>query len=421
MVDVFCDNDTSAFNRSKPRPRYTDMLGAVRNGKIDTIVCWHPDRLHRQNRELVHFIDLVNDHHVHVQTVTAGEYDLATASGRNTARILGSVAEYESEHKSERIRRKLEQNAIDGKHHGGSRPYGWLNDRVTVIPEEVAVVRQATAMLLGGESMKEIARTLNAAGHKTATGRPWRDVTVRDMIMRPRNAGLRQHHGEVVGPGQWEPILTAEEYHQAEAILSNPKRRTTPGRDGRVHLLSVIARCAVCNGPMIVSQGRAYKGQRERVYRCRKGHVVRDQDFVDDLVTGVILARLALPDAAELLADRGNLDKAQDAARRVRELQDRLNDAAEAYASGTITMAQLTTINAAIRPKLEEAQAGAASPSRAKVLGDLVGRDPGEVWQEISPDQRRAVVALLVGVVIMPTRRGPILDPESVKIEWKTD
>jgi site-specific DNA recombinase len=427
VVDVFCDNDKSAFTQRKARPRYQAMLDAVREGRINTIVAWHPDRLHRQTRELVPFIDLVNTHGVHVETVTAGKYDLSTPSGRMNARIVGSVAEYESEHRAERIRRKLEANAADGKHHGGSRPYGWQeDDRTKLIESEAVVVRKAAALLLAGDSVRSIARTLNAAGHTTATGKPWRDVNVRDMLLRPRNAAIRVHRAEgapraeAVSHGRWEPILSAEDFHQIEALLLNPARRTTPGRDGRVHLLSAIARCGVCDAPVRVAKDRPYKGKSASVYRCPRAHVVRRQAHVDDLVTRVILARLALPDATKLLADPGNGDAAQAAARRVQDLQDRLNDAAEAYAAGAITLGQLTTINAAVRPKLAEAQTEAASPSRSKALGDLVSRDPARMWEEISPDQRRAVVALLVDVKIMPTRHGPNFDPEAIRIKWKT-
>jgi site-specific DNA recombinase len=421
VVEVFCDNDRSAFSRRKMRPAYQRMLDAIREDKINIVVAWHPDRLHRQTRELVPFIDLVNAHGVMVETVTAGIYDLSTPSGRMNARIVGSVAEFESEHKGERIRRKLEANAAEGKHHGGSRPYGWEQDRVTLIEEEAAVVREAAAMLLAGQSIKSIARGLNAAGHTTSTGKPWRDVTLRDMLIRPRNAALRTHHGEVIGRGQWAPILPPEDFHQVEAILSNPRRRTTPGRDGLVHLLSALARCGVCGAPMTVTKGRAYKGVRKRVYRCpQRVHVLRDQESVDDLVTQVILARLALPDAKTLLVDHGRADKAETAARLAQELQDRLRDAAEAFAAGTITMAQLTTINGVVKPKLEQAQAEAASPSRAKVLGGLVAsRSPAEVWEGLSRDQRRAVVALLVDVKIMPTHHGPNFNPEAIKITWK--
>src|SRR5215217_1828137 len=151
VVETFIDNDRTAYDQRKDRPRYRAMLDAIKDGRIDVVVAWHPDRLHRQARELVDFIDLVNEHGTHIETVTAGEYDLATASGRMQARIIGAVAEHESEHKSERIRRKLEANAAAGKHHGGSRPYGWRNDRVHLVETEAEVVRDAAERLLAGE------------------------------------------------------------------------------------------------------------------------------------------------------------------------------------------------------------------------------------------------------------------------------
>src|SRR6185312_2288785 len=122
-------------------------------------------------------------------------------------------------------------------------------DRKTLDQAEAAVVQDAADRVLAGETVKGIARVLNAAGHRTSTGQPWRDVNVRDMLLRPRNAGLRVHHGEVVGRGKWTPILPADKFHQVEAILNNPARRTNPGKDGRVHLLSVLARCGVCDTP----------------------------------------------------------------------------------------------------------------------------------------------------------------------------
>lgn len=419
VVDVFCDNDRSAYDRRKARPRYQDMLEAVKAGQINVIVAWHPDRLHRQTRELVPFIDLINKYGVSVETVTAGKYDLSTPAGRMNARIVGSVAEYESEHKSERIRRKLEANAAEGRHHGGSRPYGWMPDRITIDESEAAAVCKAAELVLAGESLRGVARALNDAGHRTATGRPWLAVTVRDMLMRPRNAGLRVHHDEVVGHGQWAPILSAEDFHQIEAILSNPARRTNPGRNGRVHLLSGLARCGVCDTPVTVGKSKPYKGKSKPVYRCPAAHVLRDQASVDDLITRIILGRVAMPDAADLLVERDQIDQAQAAASRIYELQDRLNDAAQAFAAGTITMAQLTTINASVRPLLEAAQTEAATPSRAKVLGDLVtAKDPATVWEQMTPQRRRAVVDLLVKVRILRTTSGPRFDPDGVEVTW---
>ena len=67
---------------------------------------------------------------------------MTTRIGQFQARILGAVAKKESDDKSRRIRRKHEEIAANGKvSGGGSRPYGYEADKVTVRPAEAAIVR----------------------------------------------------------------------------------------------------------------------------------------------------------------------------------------------------------------------------------------------------------------------------------------
>jgi DNA invertase Pin-like site-specific DNA recombinase len=422
VAEVYCDNDRSAFDPRKVRPRYQAMLDAVRRGDVQVIVAWHPDRLHRQTRELVPFIDTVNDAGVRVETVTAGHYDLSTPAGRFSARTLGTVAEYESEHKSERVRRKLQQNAADGKHHGGSRPYGWNEDRVTLREDEAAIVLEATERLLAGESVRAVVTDLRARDERTATGHHWTHVTLRSMVLRARNAGLRSYHGKIVGEGQWVRIVEPADFHALHARLTAPGRRTTPGRDGKVHLLSTIAKCGVCGAAVRAAKGKAYKGKAKPIYRCSaRSCVTRDQAWTDALVSEIVVQRLSQPDALDLLRRDEEDNAAQFAAARVEELRQRLDDAAGAYAAGSLTLAQLTTITAALEPQIETAQAASVNPQRARLLAGVVGEsDVRAAWESFSDARRREIVAALMDVTIMPTKRGHgAPDPASVQVEWK--
>ena len=171
VLEVYVDNDVSAFS-GKPRPAYRRMLNDIGSGRIDLVVAWHGDRLHRSPLELETFIGLIESTGCQVATVQSGELDLTTPSGRLNARVVGSFARYESEHKSKRVRRKLEENAIAGKHHGGSRPYGWQNNRVTLDLAEAANVRKAIDLLLAGNSMRATVAALNAAGAQNKHPRP---------------------------------------------------------------------------------------------------------------------------------------------------------------------------------------------------------------------------------------------------------
>ena len=62
-----------------------------------------PRPLHPSPARLEDLVDLLERTKVKVLTVGAGEYDLATATGRMSARVVGAVARHESEHKSERV------------------------------------------------------------------------------------------------------------------------------------------------------------------------------------------------------------------------------------------------------------------------------------------------------------------------------
>ncbi|HEY4569857.1 MAG TPA: recombinase family protein [Kribbella sp.] len=59
VAEEFVDNDVSASS-GRVRPAYARMLGAIEAGKIDAVVVWAADRLHRRPVELEHFIDLVS-------------------------------------------------------------------------------------------------------------------------------------------------------------------------------------------------------------------------------------------------------------------------------------------------------------------------------------------------------------------------
>src|SRR4051812_6351614 len=122
VTATFVANDVPAYS-AKPRPQYDRLMRVVQAGEVDVVVAWDPDRLHRSPAELEAFIAAVERAGVDVVTVQAGRWDLSTASGKLVARMLGSIARHESDHKSERVRRALPQNAGAGRAPGRG-PYG---------------------------------------------------------------------------------------------------------------------------------------------------------------------------------------------------------------------------------------------------------------------------------------------------------
>lgn len=412
---VYSDNDTSAYS-GKPRPDYERLLADIESGTVQTLVVWHTDRLHRSPKDLERFIDLAERTGLRVETVKAGPLDLASASGRAVARTLGAWARFESEHKSDRIRRKLAENAAEGKPHGGPRPYGWELDKRTPRESEAVVIREAYERVLAGVPIRALVRDFNSRGLLNASGGAWKHTTLLGVLRNARHAGLRIHHGEVVGEAAWAGIVPAETWRAVERVLSAQSRVTTPGRAGRLNLLSGIATCAVCGAPLRVGHSRNVKA-----YRCASAHVSRTRDPLERFITQVVVERLGRPDAARLLVpedDGGAREAAELGAERVRQ---RLDDAAVSFAAGRLTTRQLEVITGTLRPELAALEAAAAPPpDRAAVLGALVGAgDVAAVWERTPADSQRAVVSLLMEIRVGRGRRGPGFDPFGITIEWK--
>lgn len=426
VVDQYVDNDVSA-TRSKVRPEYQRMLGAIRAGVITALVVWDVDRLTRTPRELEDIIDLADRQGLALASV-GGEIDLATPQGRMTARIKGTVARHETEQQSRRLKRKFQERAEAGKPHSfaafGYRRRADGTDELD--PEQAAVIRAAAAALLGGQSLRSVVAELNSAGRPSARGGPWSSTTLRQLLLRERNAGRRVHHGHVIGAGQWPAIYDAGTHDRVVSLLTDPARKTSKG-SARRYLLSGIARCGLCldDSDVIVNVGRLVTtkaGGTKRqppAYICRRcTRIRRKQADVDEFVSGVMVARLTRPDALGALAagDPAEVQRARD---EVEALSARLDLAADQYADGGITGEQLRRITGRLRPQIDRARARIGANMPVPGVAQLTGTDAAEKWASAALDAKRTVIEMLCTVTILPSGPGRRFDPELVRIEWK--
>lgn len=424
VVSVHVDNDLSAYS-GKRRPGYRALLDEIRDGTVDAVVAWHTDRLHRSPVELEDYVALCEAQGVATHTVKAGHIDLATPSGRLVARQLGSVARYEVEHAIERMQRAKLRSATAGTWKGGRRPYGYAADGVTLLDAEAARIREGTAEILAGASLSGIARRWNTAGAVTSTGRPWDASAVRRVLTRPRNAGLMEHQGQLIGRAEWPAIVPEQEWRAALGIITDPARRTSPGSVRR-WLGSGLYLCGVCAGPMIsTTSGR----QQRQGYRCkRSGHVNRVADEVDEYVRQVIAARLRRDDLADLLASNATDPAAFDAqTSEAVVLRARLDELAALFAAGAIDGPQLAGGTRNLRDRLEALERAQARAVHGSALDVVAGAtDPGRAFLDAPLDRQRAIVHALATVTIYPSGRGrpagwkpgeSYFRPETVTIE----
>ncbi len=240
VVVVLEDTALSAYT-GQLRPGWLQALALVEAGQVDVVVAWHFDRMTRSVSDLEQLILLAEERGVVIATV-AGDMDLSTDTGRMVARILAAVARAEVERKAQRQRLANEQAAREGMpHRGGTRPFGYAQDHMTLVPREAEAFRTAALDVLSDASLGEIASAWHRAGLASSRSktRGWTVPGVRQLLLNPRYAGLRSYQGEVVGPGAWPAILDLQVHYELRARLT---ARTSAERGRRPStLLSGIA------------------------------------------------------------------------------------------------------------------------------------------------------------------------------------
>lgn len=413
------DNDTSATSR-KPRPAYQRLLEDIAAGRIDAVVVWDLDRLHRRPIELEYFMELADKHGLALATVT-GDVDLSTDNGRLFARIKGAVACAEVERKTARQKLAVTQIAKNGRSWWAGRMFGYDADRdpatgawwtydkrtdrhnpIRLHDTEAPLVATAYDSVLAGTALYRIAADWNARGCTTPRGTLWRGSAVRTLLLAARNANLREHHGEIVGSGNWPRIVDEDKWRGVVAVLSDPKRGGRAPR-GRKRLLSGLA-VGECGhrlgGGVTCSSGTL-------TYLCKScGRVSRAAEPIDAMVIEAVVDRLSREDAAELVVDRTvpNIDELMEQRRSLREQQKAVGSK---LAKGTVSMAFAEAADRGFTDEIEALSAQIDNAPRAEIFADLIGADDVDAaFGALDLGRQRTVIAALVTVVVKRAGRG---------------
>jgi len=410
------------------RPGYMALLDAIRSGDVDGLAVWHVDRLYRRPIELESLIDLLERQPgFPIVTVTAGDIDVSTASGRLNARILVSVAKGEIERSSERLRAKHRELAREGKlgSGGGHRPFGFGEDRITHRPAEANEIRKAVASILAGASINSVRRDWARREVKTPVGGFWNHTPIRNMLTSPRVAGLREHNGSLT-KAVWDPIISPEDRDRLLAVLATRKAGLSPETTARKYLLASMLVCGLCHKKMIGrtrtdGSGRlSYLCVRDATTgNCGKMRVVADP--LHKLVTEMVFAVAEDPARARTLAKETRVAPALQMARNaVAADEARLTELAQIWADGEITRTEWITAREKIEDRLQQNRklVAASDIPTGPVLTDA--HMLRSAWEQFDLSQKRAVIRkLVVRVTINPTRKGPRFNPERVAVEWR--
>jgi hypothetical protein len=283
---------------------------------------------------------------------------------------------------------------------------------------------------LAGIEPGTIAKEWNVDGLRTVRGKVWTAVAVRDVLLRPRNAGLIEHEGQLVGRMPGDPIVEEEDFLRLRAKFAGRKRGRPPGA---VYLGSGIVRCEVCGRTV---NGRPHAGvypdgQKRRQYTCMKarggcGKIAADARAVDRELRGFVISRLSDRNhaAAMAAAIARCADRLAEVEAEIRECQALQAALSERLGRRQIKLDSFDIANEPLTEALDrltaerESLAGGTSGQR-ETPEALSEAEVSTEWDASDIPERRGMLTAALGrerVFIAPAAGRGKFDPSRIKM-----
>lgn len=415
------------------RPGFRSVLDDLWHGRADGVLAEHSDRLIRDLVDCEDLIEVVERKRLNVYSLVGPIFtDGGTDQEIFTQRGQANHANFSSRDTSRRVSGGRLRKAKAGKFGGGLRPFGFEADGVTLIEREAAIIRDCSTRVLQIDgnakgrkrptSLRSLASELRKGDVPTVTGAQWSAETLRDILLRPRNAGISIHRGKEVGRFPGEPIIPEHTYRAVVTLLTDPSRKAGPGPAAKWQGSGGAYLCGKCDDG---TTGVEVTGgtKRNPYYRCKAhNHVRRDAGQVDKLLSEAVVARLSRLDAVDLIptVDVPTVDVPglQAEAARIRANLKSLTGHA---VLGLIDEEQMIEATRVGRARLTEIKAQLDVAIVESPLTPLIGvEDVAAAWEKQPVHVRREIIATLFEVKILPaTRRGAGFDRQSVSITPK--
>jgi site-specific DNA recombinase len=398
--NVFIDNGASAWQRNRKRPGWDELVAACKRGEIKHIMCYHPDRLMRQPRDLEELLSISDEYGIMLYG-RLNERDLQDPDDRYALRIEIAHACRSSDDTSRRLKDQKQERAEAG-YYNGTRPYGYSKNGMKTNPQEAEIVREIFRRFTSGEKPYAIALDLNRREIHTAKGKAWTETSIRRQLQNKHVAGINVHRGQEIGVGKWPAIITRVQWDFAQEMLtfrSSAAQAERDTRTRRTYILRGLVTCGKCGTAMAGCSGTVYRcsrANRQDGEKCARTFQAEPlEKFVED-------AAIRLLENLAISPKRTRTTAVQVAEREIEDDERQIAELHEMWLAKEIDTAQYRkdrrTIQARIRENEKKTVVKVKSPD---AIADLIGPDAEARWELLTGERKNSILRFLFSAVII--------------------
>jgi len=300
---------------SMDRPALKQLLGDIRDGKVDIVVVYKVDRLTRSLADFAKIVEILDAKGVSFVSVTQA-FNTTSSMGRLTLNVLLSFAQFEREVTGERIRDKIAASKRKGMWMGGAIPLGFkVEERKLLIhAEEAKEVIYIFNRYLELRSVPALADDLAAKGIRTRrrtmqSGRSIGGVcfgrgALAHLLKNPIYIGRIKHKGAVYD-GEHDVLIDPELFEQVQQTIA--ANRHDKGIARAAAAPSLLAGRITDPDGLPMSPTRGQKGSKHYCYYATRTKPGEDRASVWRLPTGE-LDRLVMNSVARHITEVRALD-----------------------------------------------------------------------------------------------------------------
>ena len=300
--------DRAMTGRNDRRSDFQRMIEDAAKKQFQYIIVWKLDRFARNRYDSAIYKARLKKYGVRV--ISAKENISDNPEGIILEGMLESMAEYYSANLSVNVKRGQRETLAKGRYCGGQIPYGYkIVDGKLVADERTApVIRYVFEQYAQGVPKKQIVRTLNARGVKSASGGEITITTFQHALINPTYMGKLIRSGQEI-PGCAEALVSEELFNRVQERVAENRRAPAASKATVEYLLQGKAFCGHCGSRMVGESGRGRHGTVYHYYACaeKKKHHTCDKknekkDFVEWYVVEQTLQYVLAPGTREKIA-----------------------------------------------------------------------------------------------------------------------